>query len=78
MIACGHRNQANRKLSMAETYLPDDEYNAGVEFLLRAAPLLNIAPCPFARIVTENEIRVDLGLRCDIWPEYARPDDEED
>lgn len=53
---------------MAETYLNDAEYDERVAFLLSVAPLLNIAPCPFTGHITDNEIKIAMGLRCDIWP----------
>lgn len=60
------------------TYLPDDEHNALVGTLLSAAPLLNIEPSPWTGTITEDEIKLALGEKLDIWPESIREMAEED
>lgn len=57
---------------MAETYLSDTDYAKLV------AALANLAPCPIARRVTEDQIKTALGELGDIWPESVRVDFIED
>jgi hypothetical protein len=60
------------------TYLPDVEYNRLVATLLIAAPLLRIRPSPWTGSITEDEIKLALGEKLDIWPESIREMAEED
>jgi hypothetical protein len=63
---------------MAARYLPDDEYHRLVKTLLIARPLLRIKPSPWTGTITEDEIKLALGEKLDIWPERIREMAEED
>jgi hypothetical protein len=57
---------------MAEKYLSMTEYNALVATLLTVPELLSVEPSVWTGTVTEDEIKIALGERCDIWPECIR------
>ena len=63
---------------MAATYLPDDENDRLVKTLMSVAPLLNIEPSPWTGTITEDEIKIALGEKLDIWPEHIREMAEEE
>lgn len=60
------------------TYLPDVEYNRLVATLMSVGPLLRIKPSPWTGTVTEDEIKLALGEKLDIWPEGIREMAEEE
>lgn len=53
------------------TYFPDSEYNRLVATLKNVAPLLR-KPSPWTGTVTEDEIKLALGEKLDIWPQAIR------
>lgn len=53
---------------MTDIYLDDERYTKLV------TALLNMQPCPFAGVVTADQIKLALGLRGDIWPMAIRGD----
>jgi hypothetical protein len=57
---------------MPETYLPQAEYDASVATLVRFRELLNIAPSVATDTITEDEIKIALGERLNVWPECIR------
>lgn len=60
------------------TYLPDVEYNRLVATLMSVAPLLRIKPSAWTGTITEDEIKLALGEKLDIWPESIRELAEEE
>jgi hypothetical protein len=61
------------------SYLLDTEYNRLVGTLKSVAPLLRIKPSPWTGTITEDEIKLALGEKLDIWPASIIDDvDEED
>jgi hypothetical protein len=59
------------------TYLPDVEYNRLVATLMSVTPILRIKPSGWTGSITENEIKLALGEKLDIWPESIREMAEE-
>jgi hypothetical protein len=59
-------------------YLPKTKYNRLVATLMSVAPLLNIEPSAWTGTITEDEIKIALGEKLDIWPESIREMAEEE
>lgn len=60
---------------MPETYLPDDEYDRLVAAVLRIAPAvpsLRIERSAWTGTFTDNEVKIALGERLNVWPECIR------
>jgi hypothetical protein len=53
---------------VTDIYLDYERYNKLID------ALLNMKPCPFAGVVTADQIKLALGLGGDIWPATILPD----
>lgn len=57
---------------MLETYLSQGDYNATVATLVRFRELLAIEPNAITGTVTDNEVKIALGERLNVWPDCIR------
>lgn len=62
------------------TYYPDDKYAALVATFKRVAaiaPSLKIQPSPWTWAIEDDDVKIMLGERFNIWPEAILPYVEE-
>lgn len=57
---------------MPETYLSQADYNATVATLVRFRELLDLAPNAITGTITDDEVKIALGERLNVWPESIR------